>query len=221
MRAAVCFRETERPGSDTARSGEGEDMSVKPEAVKRVEAACLALAAGSLKDAIEELDELDLDGLRREIQLRRAAIPKGLPGSELGRPTPVPVPVVRALFAEHQWTCRYSPCGYSMTVDVRVLKQVQRVTGTWLHLRAGDLGWHPITDLHQTVHDHVLGGGEVLTTACWGCNGPKNNIPFEELRAAAGWAWDRDPPGHRWTGLTEFLNMLKRWPDGAVREPAD
>jgi hypothetical protein len=186
---------------------------VKPAAVAIVEKACDALAGGSLTAAITQLERLDLDALTAEYDRRCQAVPSGKKRSKLGKPSsPVTDSAAPKLYRLDSWTCTYSPCGYSLTIDKRVLTQLQRVTGVWLAKRDGH--YHPITYVNQAAPDHVLGGGSLITTACWGCNGPKTSIPFETLMRDLGWDWQPYLPPHPWQGLTEHLEMLKQLPTG-------
>jgi hypothetical protein len=179
-------------------------------AVETVVVACDAAADGDLGRARDAIGRLDLDGLVAMRRQRFAAVPPGLLRIRAPRTDPSRSQI-DAMFSTDSYACRYTVCGQSLTIDARVLRELQRTSGMWLAKRPR-LGWHPITWMHQTVHDQLVPGEPCCVTACWGCNSPKSNIPYWALAEAAGWELADRPTPNGWRGLTEFLPALRSLP---------
>lgn len=178
-----------------------------PEPVATVQAAVEALVgSGDVAAATTIMARVDEAALETERQAANAAT-RGLP-TDSSRPShSIPRHEALRVHARNRFTCRYSRCGYTLTIDEDVLKVLGRL-GVFSYYRSHPRGWHQLAWTYQAAPEHVVPRSprpEDWTTACWTCNAAKRNIPLEAL----GWHYDPDPPSHRWQGLREHLPALE------------
>jgi hypothetical protein len=167
----------------------------------------LLVERGDREEAAAHLARLDQDALWSDSREARRAT-RGLPREPSRQPHRIGRTDALAVHERNQFTCRFSRCGFTPTIDEDVLKTLGKL-GVLEYYRAQPRGWHPLAWTYQTAADHLVPRSSDpadWTTACWTCNAAKSSIALETL----GWDHDPRPPAHTWHGLREHLPALTR-----------